>query len=262
MTPIEITPDSIHRLPNVEWLGKEWLSIVDETGSTNADLLQNGADLPHGALLIADHQTAGRGRRERRWFGLPGRDLLFSFLLRPDVDREIIPSLSLAIGLTAADAIRQFVGSAVRLKWPNDVLVAGRKICGILCQSSLAENPFVVVGVGINVNSRADERPAELRSLAISLADFANAAIPRPDVLRHFLPACEKRYAQWRTDRRRLFADWERQANLKGQTITVKDDEQTFTAVAIALDDFGNLIVETGGQRRLVTCGDVFLQGD
>jgi BirA family biotin operon repressor/biotin-[acetyl-CoA-carboxylase] ligase len=125
---------------------------VAETGSTNADLLATAASRPDRSVLVADHQTAGRGRLDRRWDAPPGANLLVSLLFHRVPDRP--GDLTRRVGLAAVDACRESAGVTAHLKWPNDVLVGDRKLAGILAERGAAG--FVVVGLGLNVRWAPD----------------------------------------------------------------------------------------------------------
>jgi BirA family biotin operon repressor/biotin-[acetyl-CoA-carboxylase] ligase len=161
------------------------LAIALETESTNDDAKRAGRDpaTPHGAVWVADAQTRGRGRQGRAWLSPRGENLLFSVLLRVTCPPGRVPPIALAAGLAVRDAVATAVGddAAVKVKWPNDVLVRGKKIAGVLVESSLsgARVEHVVVGIGVNVHTRAF--PEEIASLATSVALEAAPGAPPTD---------------------------------------------------------------------------------
>lgn len=171
-------------------LGEPYLYVV-ETPSTQ-DVLRHG-DYPHGAVCVAEHQTAGRGRSGRRWDDSPATALLFSVLLRPPVDAPL-PQLSLVAGLAVAAAIEPKTRVPVLLKWPNDVLAGGRKVAGILLEASAG---VVVCGIGINVNQEERDLPPEPRTPATSLRLVAGRQLDRGAVLVAVLTELERRYVEW-----------------------------------------------------------------
>ena len=160
------------------------LEVLEETTSTN-DVAKRAAKLgaPHGATWVADAQTAGRGRQGRAWIAPRGEALLVSVLLRLACPPARLPPLSLAAGLAARDAVAKAVrrDATVALKWPNDVLVDGRKVAGVLVEAMLAGSRVegVVVGVGVNVHTRVF--PEEIAATAGSIALFGSPASPPPD---------------------------------------------------------------------------------
>jgi BirA family biotin operon repressor/biotin-[acetyl-CoA-carboxylase] ligase len=152
------------------------------------------SDAPEGAVAVADAQTAGRGRLGRRWLDAPGKSLLFSLSLRPPVPPQRLPELSLVAGDACAAAISAQTGLAPQLKFPNDVLLGGRKVAGMLAE---AREGHVVLGVGVNVNLEADELPTEVDTPATSLLVETGAALPRAPLLAELLVRLERRYDEW-----------------------------------------------------------------
>jgi len=148
---------------------------------------------PEGTVVLADHQTAGRGRRGRAWTAPPGTALLFSCVLRPPLDSSRWPELTLTAGCAVAEAVESTAGVAVRLKWPNDVLVDHRKVAGILAEGVLGEDPFVVLGIGVNVLQRGADWPPDLSSRAVSLAALGSA-VGREALLAAILARVAARY--------------------------------------------------------------------
>lgn len=152
-----------------------------------------GSHHPHGAVAVAEHQTAGRGRSGRSWDDTPATGLLFSVLLRPPPGLPL-PQLSLVAGLAVATAIDRETGCRAMIKWPNDVLIAGRKVCGILLEAS---DSVVVCGIGINVNQAHDELPRETRLPATSLRIATQRELDRGALLAAVLADLERRYDAW-----------------------------------------------------------------
>ena len=147
--------------------------------------------LPEGALVVADHQTAGRGRLGRSWEAPPGTALLFSVLLRPPSGRPA-PELSLVAGVAVADTLERLLGLAVQIKWPNDVMLRRRKIAGILAE---ARDDVVVLGIGINVGQTADQLPDK----AGSIRTLTGRTWDREELLASVLEDLASRYSAWRS---------------------------------------------------------------
>jgi BirA family transcriptional regulator, biotin operon repressor / biotin---[acetyl-CoA-carboxylase] ligase len=163
--------------------------FVDRCASTQR-LLERA---PEGAVVAADEQTEGRGRLGRTWHAPPGTSLLFSIVLEPDVPGERLPELSLVAGEAVAEAIAAVAKVVPTIKPPNDVLVDGRKVAGILAEAS---DGRVVLGVGVNVSQRADELPDDVVTPATSLA-LERADVDRSELLAAILEALERRYDAW-----------------------------------------------------------------
>jgi BirA family biotin operon repressor/biotin-[acetyl-CoA-carboxylase] ligase len=183
LTPEDVVPRLRGRL------GRPY-RFVERTASTQRLL---GADDPEGAVAVADEQTEGRGRLGRQWLAPAGTSLLVSVLLRPDVEPAQLPELSLVAGRACAEAIAETAGVETEVKFPNDVLVRGRKVAGILAEASEGR---VVLGIGVNVNQAAGELP-EARTPATSLLLETGREIDRAELLVVLLDRLERRYDEW-----------------------------------------------------------------
>jgi BirA family biotin operon repressor/biotin-[acetyl-CoA-carboxylase] ligase len=156
-----------------------------------------GDDDPEGAVAVADVQTEGRGRLGRRWLAPAGTSLLVSILLRPQVEPARLPELSLVAGRACAEAITGVTGLEPAVKFPNDVLLDGRKVAGILAEASEGR---VLLGVGINVTQRPGELPPDARTPATSLAIETGRDVERGELLVALLDHLERRYDEWLAD--------------------------------------------------------------
>jgi BirA family biotin operon repressor/biotin-[acetyl-CoA-carboxylase] ligase len=153
-----------------------------------------GPDAPEGAVAVAEEQTEGRGRLGRRWLSPPGTSILCSIVLRPPVPSERLPELSLVAGEACAEAIAAVTGLEPRLKFPNDVLIDGRKVAGILAE---AIEGRVVLGIGINANVAENELPTDVQMPATSLLVETGAHVDRRELLAAVLERLERRYDAW-----------------------------------------------------------------
>jgi BirA family transcriptional regulator, biotin operon repressor / biotin---[acetyl-CoA-carboxylase] ligase len=160
---------------------------LEETASTQREL---GDDEPEGATVAADHQTAGRGRLGRTWADTPGRALLFSVMLRPPVEMARWPELSIVAG----EAVAAAVGADAQVSHPNDVMVAGRKLAGVLPEATAGR---VVLGIGVNVNQRAAELPPDAVKPPTSLYLELGREVERAQLLAEILAELERRYDAW-----------------------------------------------------------------
>jgi BirA family biotin operon repressor/biotin-[acetyl-CoA-carboxylase] ligase len=184
-----LTPENV--VPKLRGrLGRPY-RFVERTASTQRLL---GADDPEGAVAVADEQTEGRGRLGRQWLAPAGTSLLVSVLLRPDVKPARLPELSLVAGRACAEAITEAAGLETEVKFPNDLLVRGRKVAGILAEASEGR---VVLGIGVNVSQAAGELPAEPRTPATSLLLETGRAFDRAELLVALLDRLEHRYDEW-----------------------------------------------------------------
>src|SRR5918911_1439699 len=171
-------------------LGREY-RYVERCPSTQRLL---GADDPEGAVAVADEQTEGRGRLGRRWVAPSGTSLLCSVLLRPSVEPARLPELSLVAGAACAEAVAEVAGVEAEVKFPNDVLVGGRKVAGVLAEAS---DGRVVLGVGVNVNQERGELPEDARTPASSLLVESGEPVDRAELLVTLLERLERRYDAW-----------------------------------------------------------------
>ncbi|MFO7572859.1 MAG: biotin--[acetyl-CoA-carboxylase] ligase [Gaiellaceae bacterium] len=222
-----------------------------ECASTQALLLDSG--LPEGAVAVTEHQTAGRGRHGRAWVAPPGSSVLLSVLLRPPADRRL-PELSLVAALAVAEAIDEVAGSHSRVKWPNDVLIDGRKVAGILAE---LRGAAVVVGVGVNVSQPEEELPADAPTPPGSLHSTTRASPDRAVLLSSILLRLERAYDTWR-DRglAGLHEGIAARDYLRGRRVTADGDEVT----ARTIREDGRLEVETeDGAVRSLDSGEVLL---
>ena len=232
------------------------IHTLDEVASTQSVLTALASEgAPEGTVVTARHQTGGRGRQGRRWWDAPGESVLLSVLLRPSVPPPRVPELSLVTGLAITDALEAGAGVTGRIRWPNDVLIGGRKVCGILADAmsvGAGRVGHVILGIGLNVNQTAF--PAELADRATSL-HLATGRAHEPDrLLGAVLDALDRRYAQWRAGGfGGLRAKWRGRAATIGERVLMPDGRPG-VAVDVAAD--GALLVDVGdGVRARVVSG-------
>ncbi|TDU06253.1 BirA family biotin operon repressor/biotin-[acetyl-CoA-carboxylase] ligase [Streptomyces sp. 846.5] len=240
------------------------LRVVAETGSTNSDLAAEAArGAAAGAVLVAEEQTAGRGRLERRWSAPARSGVFLSMLLRPDgVSKQRWGWLPLLVGVAAASAVSQVAGVEVRLKWPNDLLVdvggEERKLGGILAELA---GDAVVVGIGLNVSLREDELPVPgAGSLVLAGATVTD----RETLLRALLRTFDELYADWAgaagdPEASGLRAAYAAQCATLGRSVRVElPGGRELLGEAVAVDGDGRLVVRDGaGEEHAVGAGDV-----
>jgi BirA family transcriptional regulator, biotin operon repressor / biotin---[acetyl-CoA-carboxylase] ligase len=245
------------------------LEVVAATGSTNADLVAAArAGAPEGRVLVAEHQSAGRGRSGRTWSSPPRAGLAVSVLLRPGGPAGPVPVarwtwLPLLAGVALRAAIRDVTGLAVHLKWPNDVLVGGRKCAGILAESTAEA---VVLGMGVNVTLRPDELPPQVAGglPATSLAVAGAGRTDREPLLSALLRELEHWYGRWRAAAGDAGSSGLRAAYLAASG-TVGDRVRVLlpggselAGLAVTVDGDGRLVLrDEGGTSRVVAAGDI-----
>jgi BirA family biotin operon repressor/biotin-[acetyl-CoA-carboxylase] ligase len=236
----------------------ELLAEADSTNEVAAERARAGA--PDGLLVVADHQRAGRGRLDRTWETPAGTAVTFSLVLRPTVPASSWPWLPLLTGHTVAKALAGF-GYDARLKWPNDVLLDGLKVAGILVERVDTDSgPAAIVGVGINTGTTADELPVETAtSLALSRPDPAPS---REDVLVGVVQAIREGYDAWQVGgaeaATRLASSYAAHCATVGQQVRVDlPGGTTIAGRAVDVDADGRLVVETADGQQKVGAGDV-----
>jgi BirA family transcriptional regulator, biotin operon repressor / biotin---[acetyl-CoA-carboxylase] ligase len=238
------------------------LEVVEEIGSTNAELIGRARDpedggAPEGTVVVAEHQVTGRGRLDRVWTSPPRAGLTVSFLLRPDVPAARRGWLPLLAGVALAESVAEVTGVLPSLKWPNDLLAAdGRKLAGILAESS---GTVVVVGTGLNVSTTSDELP----ETGTSLTRITGGTVDRGTLLLAYLRAVERRYRRWvevlgDPVSSGLAQDYLAWSSTVGTTVSVDlPDGSTLEGVAQAVDWDGRLVVATAGGTVELASGDV-----
>ena len=229
----------------IDFLPPRWLERSPSTNSKLLRELEDGADLPSGTVLATDDQTAGRGRGSNQWQTRPGRDLACSFVLHARVAAEDLCSLSMAVALGVADLLAG-LGLPARTKWPNDVIVGSRKICGILPEiprlpDSGSLPAVVVVGVGLNVGMSREEAAAIDQPATSIFIETGDLPAPR-DLLPELLAALAPRLDRWcHGGFRALRDDWESRCAGLGQLVTVVDDGTRRQGVLEGFGDAGQL---------------------
>lgn len=259
------------RFADVRW--------VATTGSTNADVMALARDgAPEGIVVVADHQSAGRGRRDRRWVAPPGGSLLLSVLLRPPA--RVAGAVTMAAALAMAEAAERVAGVPARLKWPNDLVVATpggeRKLAGILAEADWPagstisggyrppaphDRTVVVVGIGLNVRWPAPDAAADLAEVAglATALNWLGADADRVDLLVAFLRRLDERYTMLlAAGAGDLLDDWRRRSATLGRRVRIDLGADDIEGTAVDVTGDGHLVVEAlDGGRRTVAVGDV-----
>jgi BirA family transcriptional regulator, biotin operon repressor / biotin---[acetyl-CoA-carboxylase] ligase len=245
--------------------GSLWseLEVVDSTPSTNAALVQRAASHGRsGLVLLAEHQTAGRGRLDRSWVAPPRAGLIMSMLVRPyDVPVSRWPWIALLTGLAVGAALRSTAGVAAALKWPNDVVIGERKVAGILVErvETGQHPPAAVIGVGLNVSLTQAELPvAAATSLVLEGAETTDRSV----LARAILRTLEGLLGDWQRcggdAERGLLAAYVQACSTLGRHVLVAlPGGESVTGEAVGIDASGRLVVSTGDGTRLFGAGDV-----
>ncbi|WP_249899574.1 biotin--[acetyl-CoA-carboxylase] ligase [Paenibacillus sp. PK3_47] len=243
------------------WEGKiTRLQTVASTQEEAKRLAEQGA--PEGTVVMAEEQTGGRGRMGRKWHSPPGKGIWMSVVLRPELPLSLTPQLTLLAGVAVCRAIREVTGVQAGIKWPNDLLAGGRKICGILLESCLREGGlhYCIAGIGISVNLKPEDYPAELAGVGTSLLiEGGGIPVDRSRLAEAVLHELEYWYAVYMEKgfepiRRR----WEEMSVTLGREILLSASEGKNGGTAVGLDDSGALLLkDASGRVTAVLSGEI-----
>jgi BirA family biotin operon repressor/biotin-[acetyl-CoA-carboxylase] ligase len=238
------------------------LHYFEQLASTNTharELAENGA--AEGEVVIAEAQTQGRGRLGRRWESPPSVNLYFSIILRPKLAPEHAAQITLMAAVGVADAVATFITQQPAIKWPNDILVDGRKLAGILAEASCdaARIEYVILGIGINVNCRIGSMPPELGQRATSLFELTGNNASREIVLGRLIQALDRCYGVLEASGfEALRPHWEARFNLRGKRVRVELGNEVIIGCARGINADGALVIEDDkGVLKTVIAGDV-----
>lgn len=247
-----------------KWIGKEHFH-KDVTDSTNHDVKELAvAGAKDGTVVSAKMQTAGRGRRGRSWISEKGDNLLFSLLLRPDIRPDVASQITLLMALAVAKALREQYEFDAKIKWPNDVVIGGKKVCGILTEMYLAgtKMDYIIVGCGVNVNQIS--MPEELSDIATSLFMESNCVFMTDEIMRAVLVDFEQYYDRFLlSGSLEEFTDeyntWLISLN---KEVRVLDPKGEFEGISRGINDKGELMVQLAdGSITDVYAGEVSVRG-
>lgn len=260
-----LTSESIKRLLKTETLGKV-LYLFEEIGSTNEvafELARNGA--PEGTVVIADSQTQGRGRLQRRWISPPGVNLYISVIFRPSIAAKNVPFLTLVASIALAETIKN-EGANTLIKWPNDILINWKKVAGVLTamQPRGDEVDFVVVGVGVNLNMTREtmkKEMGEVAEIATSLREELGHEIERARFTADLINEIEMWYQRFlKNGKPPIIKEWMRRWGAINRRVQVKFNETVVEGTASGIDENGYLLIkkDDGTTERIIS-GDVIL---
>ncbi len=235
---------------------------VDSTNCRAAALASGGA--PGGALVVAEEQVGGRGRLGRGWFTPWGMGISCSLVLRPDVNPVEASSITMLTAVAAARAIERVAGISPGIKWPNDLLIGGKKICGILTEmnAEMEKINFLVVGVGINVNIPSDFFPVALKETATSLFMVKNQQVSRLELLKTMLKEFEDCYQIWlKSGFEPLLNEWKERSVVMNRPVRVSTPRESWEGLVEDVDGRGALILRMpDGSLKQFIAGEVSLR--
>jgi BirA family biotin operon repressor/biotin-[acetyl-CoA-carboxylase] ligase len=264
------SPDVLHaddllgQLGKTKVIGRD-IRVFEETTSTNDVVEKLARDgVKEGVVVFAEAQTKGRGRLGRKWISPPHKGLWFSILLRPDLRPQLTTQLTVASATALRRAIQVQTGLAPEIKWPNDILIDGRKVAGILTEmnAELDRVRYIILGIGVDVNLTANEFPVELRKIATSLRIETGKPVSRAELAVTMLRELDRDYALINAGKFTQVADeWEAHCTTIGREVTVRLGERLIRGRVESLDEDGALRLrsEHGHLERIIG-GDVTLE--
>lgn len=245
---------------NTELIGRNFI-YIEEIDSTNKFLFdkENNQNI-NGTVVLAEKQTHGKGRKDRVWYSAPESNLTFSLLINKD--KFLLKSTNLinfAVSLAVANAIENLYQLKTEVKWPNDVLINGKKTCGILLEASSQAKKIdrLVIGIGINVNQNSFQGVFNYPPTSIRIELGRN--VEREKFLAEILNLMEELFEKLKLDKNEVLNDWKSKCRMIGERISVKEDEKEKFGLFYDIDEDGFLILETKEGREKIHFGDVTL---
>ncbi len=262
-TPDILSKNELISIRKTKWVGKE-IHYLDVTDSTNTQAKSLGeADAPNGTLVVADRQESGRGRRGRSFESPAGVGVFMTLLLKPEIQPRNASMLTLVAALAVVKGIGHMIDLPVQIKWPNDIVINGKKICGILTEMSAQVDyvNYIVIGIGINVGN--GDFPEEIKDVATSIYLESGKHINRAMLIEKVWEEFEDYYERYEKtqDLSELVREYDSYLVNRGQKVRVLDQKEPYEGKAMGITDRGELIVDTWEARRLVSAGEVSVRG-
>lgn len=229
---------------------------IDSTNSCAKTLAEAGMD--DGAVVFAEYQSEGRGRLGRSWLAEPGKNLLFSSILRPPISKEQSGMLTFFAAVAVARALESVTSLKTECKWPNDILLNGKKCCGILLENSFGKESldYSIVGIGINVNQNSFQDDVSAKATSLALA--VGSEVDRKGLFQSVMRELDTLYADVRHGKfSRIFLEWNNRCTMFGRDVTVAREGATLHGKALGLNSDGGLILEIPGGKEIIYAGDV-----
>ena len=262
-TPDCLNTAELESIRKTKWAGREifYFDTIDSTNTKAKQLAEEGH--PTGTLVVAEKQEAGRGRRGRGFESPAGVGIFMTLVLKPDFAPDRASMLTLIAALAVSKAISEKTGQEAEIKWPNDIVIHGKKVCGILTEMSTQMDyiNYIVIGIGINVQN--ESFPEEIGEVATSLRIESGKKQNRAAIIEAVWEEFEHYYDRFMAyqDLRDLRKEYDASLANKGQKVRVLDPKEPFEGVAQGITDRGELIVDTWEARKLVSSGEVSVRG-
>lgn len=263
-SPDILTREELGSMMDTEWAGRK-IYYFDEIDSTNTRAKQLGEKgAPHGTLVIAEGQSAGRGRRGRAWESPGGSSIYMSMLLRPEIPPAKAPMLTLVMGVSTAEGLGEYTGLDMQIKWPNDIILKGKKLAGTLTEMSTEIDcvNYVVMGTGINVNMA--QMPKELAEKATSLRAETGQIMRRSQIIASVMKRFEENYRLFveNGDLRQLQEKYNSLLITRNKEVRIINGKEEYHAYALGINENGELMVrESDGTIKEISSGEVSVRG-
>lgn len=262
--PDLMTEAEIKSLMHTEWVAKEvlYFDTIDSTNTKAQEFAEKG--YPSGTLVVADKQESGKGRRGRSWVSPSGTGIFMTLMIKPDINPNNASMLTLVAALAVAKAITSVTGEEALIKWPNDIVVNGKKVCGILTEMNAQFDYInhIVVGIGINVHN--ESFPEEISQMASSLMiEAGGKRFHRAQIIAETMSYFEQYYDTFlkTQDLSALVREYDKLLVNRNKSVRVLDPKEPFDGKAMGITPKGELIVDTWESRKLVSSGEVSVRG-
>lgn len=256
-TPDTLSPGEIKAGIHTKIIGKE-IKYFKETQSTNIIAREIAPSVEEGTIVIAESQTAGRGRLGRKWIS-PEGGIWLSIILKPKIEPLHAPRITLLAGVSVARAIRS-LGLTAKIKWPNDILINGKKVCGILTEIGAEADliDYIVIGIGIDANVDIDSFPDEIRDNSTSLKKEMGKKINRVDFVRKLIEEFDSEYLKFQKEGfQPILEEWRNMSATIGEWVKISTQTRTIYGEAVGVDNEGALILESSeGHLEKVVAGN------
>ncbi len=240
--------------------GREIL-FYETVGSTNSVALNLSERTEEGAVILSDCQEKGRGRLGRLWISPPGVNIYMSIILKPEIKPADATLITLMAGVACSIALRRVSGLDIRVKWPNDLMVADKKLGGILTELKTdgKKIAFAIVGIGINVNMDMNEFPGDIREIATSFKNETGKTYSRENIISEILSEIDRWYLRLKKmDRETILSSWKQLTSTLGREVMVMAGRETWKGFAESVDDEGMLILRLpSGETKKISSGDL-----
>jgi BirA family biotin operon repressor/biotin-[acetyl-CoA-carboxylase] ligase len=262
--PDLMTEAEIKSLMHTDWVAKEvlYFDTIDSTNTKAQELAEKG--YPSGTLVVADKQESGKGRRGRSWVSPSGTGIFMTLMIKPDINPNNASMLTLVAALAVAKAITSVTGEEALIKWPNDIVINGKKVCGILTEMNAQFDYInhIVVGIGINVHN--ESFPEEISQMASSLMiEAGGKRFHRAQIIAETMSYFEQYYDTFleTQDLSALVREYDELLVNRNKSVRVLDPKEPFDGKAMGITPKGELIVDTWESRKLVSSGEVSVRG-